>query len=96
LGWHYDFYLFDAPQERRWWGSGWKLADDAAATARSEPGRPQWVVLPGWESSAAEELYLPLASKGLTLVEIKRIFRPDGSLAFTMYRLVPLRAEGAA
>ena len=27
LGWHYDFYLFDAPQERRWWGSGWKLAD---------------------------------------------------------------------
>ena len=22
LGWHYDFYLFDAPQERRWWGSG--------------------------------------------------------------------------
>ena len=21
LGWHYDYYLFDAPQERRWWGS---------------------------------------------------------------------------
>ena len=45
LSWHYDFYLFDAPQERRWWGSGWKLADDAARTARTEPehgpmGRP--------------------------------------------------------
>ena len=93
LGWHYDFYLFDAPQERRWWGSGWKLADDAASTARTEPGRPQWVVLPGWESTAIEELSLPLASRGLTLVEIERIFRPDGSRAFAMYRIAPLGAE---
>jgi len=95
LGWHYDFYLSDAPQERRWWGSGWKLADDAASTARSRPDRPQWVVLPDWERSAAEELYLPLASKGLALVETRRIFRPDNSRSFTMYRLVPLRAEDA-
>ncbi len=93
LSWHYDFYLFDAPQERRWWGSGWKLADDAARTARTEPGRPQWVVLPGWESSAAEELQLPLASKGLALVEIKRIYRPDNTRSFTMYRIAPFRAE---
>ena len=64
LGWHYDFYLFDVPQERRWWGSGWKLADDAADTAQTEPARAQWVVLPDWESSAAEELHLPLASRG--------------------------------
>ena len=55
LGWHYDFYLFDAPQERRWWGSGWKLAGDAADTARTEPERAQWVVLPDWERSAVEE-----------------------------------------
>ncbi len=93
LSWHYDFYLFDAPQERRWWGSGWKLADDAARTARTEPNRPQWVVFPGWESSAAEELHLPLASRGLALVEIKRIYRPDNARAFTLYRIAPLNAE---
>ena len=93
LGWHYDFYLFDAPQERRWWGSGWKLADDAAHTARAEPKRGQWVVLPNWEKSAAEELHLPLASRGLALIEIRRILRPDHSRSFTLYRIAPLRAE---
>jgi 4-amino-4-deoxy-L-arabinose transferase-like glycosyltransferase len=93
LGWHYDFYLFSAPQERRWWGSGWKLADDAADTARTEPARTQWVVLPDWETSAAEELQLPLASRGLALVEVRRIYRPDNTRSFTLYRIIPLRAE---
>ena len=93
LGWHYDFYLFDAPQERRWWGSGWKLADDAADTARTEPERGQWVVLPDWERSAAEELHLPLASRGLALDEVRRIYRPDHTRSFTVYRIAPLRAE---
>ena len=93
LGWHYDFYLFDAPQERRWWGSGWKLADDAAHTARTEPERAQWVVLPDWETSAVEDLHLPLASRGLALVEIERIYRPDNTRSFTVYRIAPLRAE---
>ena len=93
LGWHYDFYLFDAPQERRWWGSGWKLADDAAHTARTEPERGQWVVLPDWERSAVEDLHLPLASRGLALVEVRRICRPDNTRSFTLYRIVPLRAE---
>jgi hypothetical protein len=95
LGWHYDFYLFGAPQERRWWGSGWKLAGDAADTARSDPARTQWVVLPDWEKSAAEELHLPLASRGLALAEVQRIYRSDLTRSFTMYRIVPLRAEAA-
>ena len=95
LGWHYDFYLFDAPQERRWWGSGWKLADDAAHTAWSEPERGQWVVLPDWERSAVEDLHLPLASRGLALVEVRRIYRPDNTRSFTLYRIAPLRAEVA-
>jgi hypothetical protein len=93
LGWHYDFYLFNAPQERRWWGSGWKLADDAAETARFEPERGQWVVLPDWETSAAEELHLPLASRGLALVEVQRIHRSDNTRSFTLYRIASLRAE---
>jgi hypothetical protein len=93
LGWHYDFYLFDAPQERRWWGSGWKLADDAAHTAQAEPKRGQWVVLPDWERSAAEDLHLPMASRGLALLEVRRIYRPDNTRSFTLYRIAPLRAE---
>ena len=93
LGWHYDFYLFDAPQERRWWGSGWKLADDAAHTARTKPERAQWVVLPDWERSAVEDLHLPLASRGLALVEVRRIYRPDNTRSFTLYRIAPIRAE---
>jgi len=90
LGWHYDFYLFDAPQERRWWGSGWKLADDAARTARAEPDRPQWLALPAWKDAAANELRTALSSRGLALAEVERIYRPDGSRSFTLYRIVPV------
>ena len=52
LGWHYDYYLFDASLERRWWGSAWKLAADAGQSAREEPDRGQWVVLPPADSGA--------------------------------------------
>ncbi len=89
LSWHYDFYLFDAPQERRWWDSGRKLAEDAARTAHTEPKRLQWVALPGWEAEAARELRSALASHELALMEMERIHRPDGSLSFTLYRIVP-------
>jgi 4-amino-4-deoxy-L-arabinose transferase-like glycosyltransferase len=91
LGWHYDFYLFDTPYERRWWSNPWLLADDAASTARTEPARPQWLVLPGWEDEAANGLRLALVSRGLALAECQRIYRPDGSRSFTMYQIVPAR-----
>lgn len=87
LGWHLDFYLFAAPQERRWWGSGWKLADDAARTYREAPGRPQWVILPGWRDAAAAEVRLALAGRRLALIETLRVYRGDGSRAFTIYRI---------
>ncbi|MCU0500244.1 MAG: glycosyltransferase family 39 protein [Anaerolineae bacterium] len=95
IGWHFDFYLFDAPQERRWWGSGWKLADDAAAIQRDAPDRVQWLVLPGWRDAAASEVRLALASRRLALAEMERIYRPGGSRAFTVYRIVPVeRTDG--
>jgi hypothetical protein len=90
IGWHFDFYLFDAPQERRWWGSGWKLADDATAVYREAPNRSQWLVLPGWRDEAAAEVRLALASRKLALAEAKSIHRPDHSRAFTVYRIVPV------
>jgi len=89
IGWHLDYYLFDAPQERRWWGAGWKLAGDAARTYHETPGRAQWVILPGWRDAAAGEIRLALASRGLALAEALRVHRADGSRAFTVYQVVP-------
>jgi hypothetical protein len=40
LGWYFDFYLFDAPQERPWWENGWKLADLANRVARDDSANP--------------------------------------------------------
>ena len=95
IGWHFDFYLFDALQERRWWGSGWKLADDAAAIHRDAPDRAQWLVLPSWRDEAVAEVRLALASRRLALAEAERIYRPDRSRAFTIYRIVSVeRADG--
>jgi hypothetical protein len=89
LGWHLDFYLFDAPQTRRWWGSGWKLAGDAARTYQETPARDQWLILPGWHDSAAAEIRLALASRNLSIAEVQRIDRADGSRALTLYHIIP-------
>jgi hypothetical protein len=83
LGWHYNFYLFDAPQERRWYGTVWKLADDAAATH----SREQWLLLPEWELNWLDDLRLALAGHGLALAETERVYRPDGSRSFVLYRI---------
>jgi hypothetical protein len=93
IGWHLDFYLFDAPQSRRWWGSGWKLADDAAGVSLLEKERGQWLILPDWRDAAAAEVRLALASRNLALVESARVHRPDGSRAFTLYRIVSAERE---
>ncbi len=89
LGWYFDFYLFDAPQERRWWDSGWKLASDAFRTAQQTPARRQIVILAAWETPQVDVIRLALTSKGLALVETDRIRRPDGTPSFTLYRIMP-------
>jgi hypothetical protein len=93
LGWYYDFYLFDAPQERRWYGTPWKLADDASATAIRQSDRPQWLALPEWEISWLEALRLPLAGRGLALAEVERIYRADGSTSFRLFRIVAITPQ---
>ncbi len=92
LGWHFDYYLFGAPQERRWFGSGWQLADVAARMARQ--GRPQWLVLPAFEQEWADAARLPLAARGLALAEAERIHRSDGSVSFVLYRIAPVQEAG--
>ncbi len=92
LGWHFDYYLFGAPQEHRWFGSGWQLADVAARMARQ--GRPQWLVLPTFEQEWADAARLPLAARGLALAEAERIHRSDGSVSFVLYRIAPVQEAG--
>jgi hypothetical protein len=91
LGWHFDFYLFDAPQERRWYDTAAKLAADASRTTQTEPDRPQWLTLPTWEEATAGDLRTALAGRGLALAERERIYRPDGNRSFTVYQIVPTR-----
>jgi hypothetical protein len=92
LGWHFDYYLFGAPQEHRWFGSGWQLADVAARMARQ--GRPQWLALPAFEQEWADAARLPLAARGLALSEAERIHRSDGSVSFVLYRVTPVQEAG--
>jgi 4-amino-4-deoxy-L-arabinose transferase-like glycosyltransferase len=104
LGWYFDFYLFDAPQERSWWENGWKLADLANRVVHDDPAngaglrarREQWLVLAGWEDPAAEGISLALGGWGLVLREEQSIYRRDRTRAFTVYQIVPANpAEGA-
>ncbi|MGQ9840010.1 MAG: ArnT family glycosyltransferase [Anaerolineae bacterium] len=88
LGWYFDFYLFDAPQERRWFDTAEKLADEAAQTAATRPTTTQWLVIPAWERGRLADWEPTLASRGISLTEAARVHRPDGSLSFAMYRIV--------
>ena len=82
LSWHYDYYLFDAYLYRAGFPSpGW-LADDAAAFY---DGRPRYLVLPDWESSA--RLERALAELGLTMLPVLTTRRRDGATSFVVYKI---------
>jgi hypothetical protein len=88
LGWYFDFYLFDAPQQRPWWENSWQLADLASRTAHLEPGREQWLVLTGWEDPVGEGIPAALANWGLALREEESIYRHDRTRAFTVCQII--------
>ena len=92
LGWYFDFYLFDAPQERRWYDAPAKLTADAAAIVAREPGREQWLVVPDWENDTIGEIAVALAAASLRLNGVESIFRPDGSRSFILYRITQAEA----
>jgi 4-amino-4-deoxy-L-arabinose transferase-like glycosyltransferase len=88
LGWYFDFYLFDDPQERPWWDNSWKLAELASRGAKDSPQREQWLVLTGWEDPIGEGIPAVLAGWGLSLREEQAIYRKDQTRAFTVYRII--------
>jgi hypothetical protein len=84
LSWHYDFYLFDACLYRAGFPSpGW-LAADAAALY---DGRPRYLVLPDWESSARLERML--GEVGLAMSPALTTHRRDGTVSFVVYEIGP-------
>jgi hypothetical protein len=85
LGWHWHFYLWGSPYDFRAWTS----PADLAAQAAARPGARRYVVFPSWHSST--EARLALAEDGLTLREVHRAFRDDGSVSFIVYRIEETR-----
>jgi hypothetical protein len=84
LGWHYFYYLFDAPLELCWYDEPAVLAAKVSPAA----GRANYVAFPAREASAEAETRAALRMAGLSLVQERRTWREDGRLAFTVYRIV--------
>jgi 4-amino-4-deoxy-L-arabinose transferase-like glycosyltransferase len=81
LGWHWRFYLWGSPYDSRAWTSPADLAAQAAARPHAE----RYIVFPSWHSST--EAQIALSEAGLTLREVQRAFRDDGSVSFIVYRI---------
>jgi 4-amino-4-deoxy-L-arabinose transferase-like glycosyltransferase len=82
LGWHYGFYLHDAPLELRWWESPQDLARQATASAAG----PQLVVFPSGRDTTAVKT--ALIDSGLALTPLLNVSHQDGSQAMTLWRIV--------
>ena len=82
LGWHYDYYLFDAPVYLAYWPTPTWLAQDVQAFGAAEP---RYVAFPSWESSARVEW--ALGSVGYGLEPVLTTTRRDGTLSFTVYHI---------
>lgn len=83
LGWHYGFYLADAPVDLRYWESPADLAAKAAA-GRSEQ---QLIAFPAGRDLLGVQRALILT--GLRLQPELTVLHKDGTLSVTLYRIVP-------
>ncbi len=82
LGWHYHFYLFDAPVYLAYWPTPAWLARDVRVFGSREP---RYITFPSWESSARVER--ELANVGYRLQPVLTAPRPDAPTSFTVYRV---------
>lgn len=85
LGWHYTYYLFDAPVYLAYWPTPAWLAQDVRAFGT---GEPRYLVFPSWESSA--RVQQALAGAGYRLESVLTTTRRDGTRSFTVYHIQPL------
>ncbi len=80
LGWHYQYYLFDAPVYLAYWPTPAWLARDVQAFGAQEP---RYITFPSWESPARVER--ALAGVGYELAPVLTTIRRDGTPSFTIY-----------
>ncbi len=85
LGWHYDYYLFDAPVYLAYWPTPAWLARDVQVFGTTEP---RYMVFPSWASPARVEWVL--GSVGYGWEPVLATTRRDGTLSFTVYHIQPL------
>jgi 4-amino-4-deoxy-L-arabinose transferase-like glycosyltransferase len=88
LGWHYCYYLFDAPVYLAYWPTPAWLAQDVRVFGA---GEPRYITFPSWESSARVER--ALAGVGYGLNPVLTTTRRDGTLSFTTYHVQPLSGQ---
>jgi hypothetical protein len=84
LGWHYEYYVFDAPVYLAYWPAPAWLAQDVQAFGAAEA---RYVAFPSWESPARVEW--ALGSVGYGLEPVLTTTRRDGTHSFTVYRVLP-------
>ena len=85
LGWHYEYYLFDAPVYLAYWPTPAWLARDVRAFGAEEP---RYITFPSWESPARVEW--ALAGVGYELEPALTTTRRDGTPSFTVYHVQSL------
>lgn len=86
LGWHYNFYFFDAPVDLRWWQDPVDLARKAAASA----GQRQLIAFPaGRDRTGAQAA---LARAGLALSPVLVAADAQGGPSVTLYSIEPVGA----
>lgn len=85
LGWHYHYYLFDAPVYLAYWSTPSWLAGDVQAFGGREP---RYAAFPSWESPARVER--ALREVDYRLKPVLTTTCRDGSPSFTLYSILGL------
>jgi len=84
LGWHYLYYLFDTPLDLRWYAEPAVLAAKVSRDAETA----SYVAFPAWERESEAKVRAALEAKEYRLLPQRRVWREDGSHAFTIYRIL--------
>lgn len=84
LSWQWNYYLFDGKAYVAWLPNPEALTADLRAFGRSSP---RYLAVPAWESEA--EAREAARAAGFDLALAHQSFRPDGTPAFSIYRLAP-------
>ncbi len=86
LGWHYNFYLYGAPVELRWWQEPADLARKAAGS----PSQRQLIAFPAGREQ--QDVRVALAAAGLALSPVLLAADERGEPSLALYSIEPVLA----